>query len=91
VVDPPAHLDAVDPRHHHVEHHHPGPGAVRRGQVVERLLAAGRLGHLEPVGLQHRLDDPPDGVVVVDHEHAPPRRSAAAHFRSVSTEASPVR
>ena len=90
MLDAPAHLDAVEARHHHVEH---DDHRVVRRHSLQGLVAVAGLEHLEVVGLEHGPHDAAHDVVVVDDEHEPARPlepPAPAHRRSDSTLASPV-
>ena len=72
---PPADLEAVEPRHQHVEHDRVDGLA---GDRVERLLAVA--GERDVVGVepQGTLERPPHGGLVVDHEDASPSRNDGA-------------
>ena len=67
LLDPPAHLDAVDPRHHHVEQHDVGAGALHRLQRVGTIHGG---DDLEIFGRELRLEQPDIGEDVVDDEDA---------------------
>ena len=88
MVDAAADLDAVDARHHHVEHDEVGAAAVDGVEQQERGGAVGGLDDLEAVGFEHGAHDAADRVVVVDDEHdrpAPARRRLAVIVSSDST------
>ena len=59
-------VEAVDPRHHHVEHDRVGVVGAEQG---ESGLRVGCGGDPEPGERQRRLQHLPDAVVVVHHEH----------------------
>ena len=84
-LEPPAHLEAVEVRHHHVEQHHVAFGALADGQG---LLAAHRGHDVEILGRQPRLQQLDIGRHVVDDEHAGGHRrspsGAAKNRRMVS-------
>ena len=62
-LEAPAHFDAVDLRHHHVEQDQVGQMLLGGG---ERLLAVGRLQQFVAVHFQPRDQDVAVGLVVVD-------------------------
>src|SRR5205823_2175026 len=84
VVESPADLDAVEARHHHVEHDDRGMGRLAE---LQRQVAVAGLDDLVVVGLEDGADQPPDHVVVVDDEHD--TTFHRRHWKSESTLASP--
>jgi hypothetical protein len=66
VEDPARRLDAVEPRHLHVEHRHLG---LRLSRELDGLLAVAGLGaHLEPRSLEQGSKVEPDDRLVLGDE-----------------------
>ena len=66
-AQPPAHLEAVEVGHHHVEH---DEVEVALGEALERLDAVGRAHHLVAVLAQRVGEQREDRLLVVDEQDA---------------------